>query len=237
MTQRKEFKKHPRIAILQHEGDTPPGTSLSWCWERSLSVTVFQAWKFAFPSPMDFDVLFVLGGSANVDDEVKHPWLTKEKDFLQDCLRQDKKVLGLCLGAQLMAEALGAQVQKSLHDEIGWSCVQIDPTAHPLLEFSPSILQTFQWHGYQFEIPSGAVRFGTNEACVNQAFICGTQIIGIQFHPEADENWIRSCANDNEEPRLAGPFIQSSREILESMDKQKPLQSWFYSLLDHWLLL
>jgi GMP synthase (glutamine-hydrolysing) len=211
-----------KTLILQHEKSTPAGTTLQWLEQKKWPFEIVIPSEVAkLPSSDSFDLLVVCGGSMNVDQEAQFPWLLQEKKLIQEAIVQKKKIVGLCLGGQLLAEALGGQVQKHPHWEVGWHTVQV---------IDQSVFKAFQWHGYSFTIPPGAERTATNEACENQSFRFRDHIIGFQFHPESTEQWILECADS---PRLPTTgFVQTGEDIKRDLKYQPSLQKWYFSQLE-----
>ncbi len=143
----------------------------------------------ACPSLDGYRGLVVLGGPMNVDEVDAHPHLTTEEGLIREAIERGLPVLGVCLGAQLIASALGARVGLAPEKEIGWTDVAVtqDGERDPLLgHFAPSA-RLFQWHGRTFELPRGAVHLARSPACANQAFRYGDRAYGLQFHLEVDE--------------------------------------------------
>ena len=211
-----------RVLILQHEKSTSPGSTIQWCQERGHRVQILAAdGTEVWPTADQFDFLVICGGSMNVDQEAEFPWLKAEKSFLQRSLQQKKKIVGLCLGGQLLAEALGGRVQKQAHWEVGWQPVQLDDGTE---------LVAFQWHGYQFSHPPKTKITASNEACPFQAFSFGNQALGFQFHPETTEAWAIECAEDKQLPTTG--FTQTGEEIKAGLAYQPKLQAWYFSQLD-----
>jgi GMP synthase-like glutamine amidotransferase len=161
----------------------------------------------------------VLGGPMNVYEHARHPWLADETAFIGEALRAGKSVLGLCLGAQLMAVALGGHVAANAHREIGWGPVETVPEARAdarALCF-PARFTTFHWHGDTFSLPAGAVWLFRSEACAHQGFAWGERAVGLQFHPEitaeAVEAWIevaRKTGGEGGGDLRPGPYVQTA---------------------------
>jgi GMP synthase (glutamine-hydrolysing) len=144
------------------------------------------AWGTPPPRPLDeYGAVFVFGGSMHADQDDTHPWLREETMFLQRLLATQTPVLGVCLGAQLLARASGAGVGPAAQAEIGWYPVEQLPTAEddPLLSQVPRAFTAFQWHYYTYGVPGGAVELARSEVCT-QAFRLGDHAWGVQFHPE-----------------------------------------------------
>jgi GMP synthase-like glutamine amidotransferase len=171
-----------------------------------------------FPLLSDFDLLVIMGGPMGVHDESQYPWLKAEKKFMRQSIATGKMALGICLGAQLLADVLGASVAKNPQKEIGWFPVRLTPEARkaPVFRGIPDELMAFHWHGDTFEIPKGAVRIASSDACANQAFVLG-RIIGLQFHLESSkesiDRLVRNCGNELK----PGGYVQSAETITSGM--------------------
>lgn len=218
-----------RAHILQHTASTTPGTTIEWLESENIPFAITQFFKAdpKIPSLDSFDYLIICGGEMNVDEEDKYPWLRLEKKFIKSALEKNKKVVGLCLGGQLMAEALGAQVGKHKTWEVGWWPIELNLPAS--LKISPlNILTPFQFHGYSFETPKGAQCFANSKACENQAFLWGQNAIGFQFHPESTKAWVIECS---QEKLPSGPFVQSQQQMIEGNQYQTELQRWYFEIL------
>jgi len=164
-----------------------------------------------------------------VCDESKYPWLIAEKSFIRSCIVAGKPVLGICLGAQLMASAMGAPVVPNRWQEIGWfslSKTEAGKSQAILKEFDTET-PVFHWHSDKFGIPPGAKHLLKSEACVNQAFLMGANALALQFHLEMTPQSLQDMvANCGDELLKNAPFVQSATEIikkntlLESNNKQ-----------------
>ena len=168
-----------------------------------------------FPALTEFDFLVVLGGPMNIYEDDRYPWLPKEKEFIASAIRADKKVLGICLGAQLIANALGAKVEKNEHKEIGWFQVYRTPESNTIkvLEGIPDSFFAFHWHGDTFQIPKGAIRITASGACGNQGFVYNEKVIALQFHIEVTEQSISSLLANCGEEIVESKYIQTEKEI------------------------
>lgn len=170
------------------------------------------------PGRLDFDLLAVMGGPMGVDDEKKFSWLIQEKLFIEKAIRAGKKIIGICLGAQMIAEIMGATVYKNRCREIGWFPVKRsdDGAASRVGRILPDIFFAFHWHGDTFEIPEGAVHVAESIACKNQGFIYDERVVGLQFHLESTAESIRALY-DNCRGELDGTdFVQKPDEILRT---------------------
>jgi GMP synthase-like glutamine amidotransferase len=155
-------------------------------------------------APSDADAIIVLGGGMHPDQEERHPWLAGELRFLADALERDTPVLGVCLGAQLLARAAGAPVRPAREPEVGWHEVELTGAgvADSVLSALPSRFDAFQWHHYTYGIPDGAAELARSAVCT-QAFRLGSAV-GIQFHAEVTsgmiESWLAEAADEVAEP-------------------------------------
>ncbi len=189
----------------------------------------------------DAEAIVVLGGPMGVYEEEKHPWLADEIRFLGEAIRSGFPVYGLCLGAQLMAAALGARVYPGEgKKEIGWFPVDLTPGAQgdPLLGDEEASFPVFQWHGDTFDIPEGAVRLASSARYPNQAFRWGERAYAFQFHLEtgmADISaWLEAFAGDMRSPRSdadPGAILRDAAVHLETLNKRAA--RWF----ERWLAL
>ncbi len=165
----------------------------------------------AEPDIDGYQGIVVLGGPMNVDQVDQHSHLATEVRLLQRAIDRDIPILGICLGAQLIAKALGAKVVPSREKEIGWYEVSPTPEAatDPLLRNFGASEQIFQWHGDTFAIPDGAVRLASSNGCDNQAFRYRDNVYGFQFHMEVDpsliERWLNIPSHQHELHALKGP--------------------------------
>jgi GMP synthase (glutamine-hydrolysing) len=216
-----------KTIILRHTISTPPGTSVDWLEKRDLPFEVLMVKDIQkWPSLESFGDLIICGGGMNVDQEDKYPWLRTEKEFIRQCIKAGKKIVGLCLGSQLLAEVLGARVYKHTDWESGWHDVRLA---------DQSTLKVFEWHAYTFDLPAGAELLATSSQCRHQAYQVGTQILAFQFHPEASREWILARAGDPEAPTRG--FVQSKDEILQGLELyHSNLEAWFFKQLDQHFL-
>lgn len=164
----------------------------------------------AQPALEGYDGLIILGGPMSVTDTHNHPHLKTEVDLIRRAIDRQMPILGVCLGAQLIAKALGAHVDRNPETEIGW--YDVEPTAaaaeDPLLCHFGKPERIFQWHSDAFELPEAAVSLATSAGCANQAFRWGEKVYGFQFHLEVDEHlierWLRVPVHQEELRKLHG---------------------------------
>lgn len=224
-----------RIHSLQHVPFEGLATIEDWAISRGYTISRTLLFRGEFlPEPTEFDWLVVMGGPMNVYEEEMHPWLAPEKDLIRRAIDGGKVVLGICLGAQLIADVLGGRVRPNGEREIGWHTVALTPAGSKsdLFGLLPESFVPLSWHGDTFDIPPGAVRMAESEACENQAFQSG-RAIGLQFHLEATaegiENLIRNCSD---ELAGGGRFVQTAVEILAGFDAIPEMNGLMERFLD-----
>ncbi|TVR93219.1 MAG: amidotransferase [Spirochaetaceae bacterium] len=206
-----------RAHYLQHVPFEGLGSIEPWLTAAGyeLSRTAFFEQQ-PLPSPADIDLLIVMGGPMSVNDEQLYPWLAAEKQFIGEAIRLGKSVLGICLGAQLIAAALGARVYPNGEKEIGWFPVQIlDHGAMSALGPAATEL-VFHWHGETFDLPSGARLLAESTACTNQAFQLGPSVIGLQFHLETTPQAAKDIVENSRDELVPARFVQSEAQILSA---------------------
>ena len=202
-----------RAHYLQHVPFEGLGSIESWLRSARYELTHTPFFESTdLPAARDVDFVIVIGGPMSVNDETKYPWLVDEKRFIRDCIQTGKPVLGVCLGAQLIASAMGAKVYPNPAKEIGWFPVYAASAEN---EFGlPSSMDVFHWHGETFDLPHGARLLARSEACENQAFQFGNRVLGLQFHlettPEAARQLVEHCRGE----LLPSKYVQSEGEIL-----------------------
>jgi GMP synthase (glutamine-hydrolysing) len=170
--------------------------------------------------PSDFDgigALVVLGGPMNVYEEKQYPFLKEEESLIRKALIEEVPILGICLGAQLLAKTCGGQVKKAPHKEIGWYKVEktVDGKKDTLFAAGPDHIQVFQWHEDTFDIPEGAVLLAEGKDCKNQAFRVGQNAYGLQFHIEVTEDMIRNWFQSEEEA-IVKKIFKDTKKVAEN---------------------
>lgn len=211
-----------RIHSLQHVPFEDIGSMASDFAARDFSVTSTHWYRGDLaPELHSFDALIVMGGPMGIYDEAIYPWLADEKILIKQAIEAGKIVIGICLGAQLIADVLGGKVTRNAHKEIGWLPLQILPEAssHPIAQILAKYPEVFHWHGDTFAIPANAVHIARSEGCANQAFVFNANVFGFQFHlettPTSASALIANCAEDIDGSR----FTQSAESMLADANK------------------
>lgn len=230
-----------RLHGIRHESFEREAELAVWAAEHGHSLSHTDLWNGeALPELSSFDWLLVMGGPMGVYDEDKYPWLAGEKRFLRQAVDAGKRILGVCLGAQLLSVVLGGQVTRNRYGEIGWHQVQATPQAAHSRVFAglPQEYEAFHWHGDTFSIPEGALWTAKSEACAHQAFeACGGRVVGLQFHLETNAESMREiaehCADELRADADAQPYIQPLQKLLERPERLGGLRRLLDRILDN----
>ena len=194
-----------RILVTMHHPEEGPGTLGDFLAAKDADL-VYARLYAGEPIPEgEFGAVISMGGPMNVYEELMYPWLAAETAYLKAAAAQGTPMLGICLGAQLIAKALGAEVVKSPVEEIGWRGLTLtaEGKEDPLFKGLPEDLAVFQWHGDMFRIPAGASLLATGGDCPNQAFGLG-RAYGLQFHVEVTRPIVMAWCEKPEQEEPAG---------------------------------
>lgn len=201
------------VHILQHVPFEGIGSMEPWLLRRSANISItrfFESWEL--PDVNNLDLIIAMGGPMSVNDESQLPWLVQEKQFIRSAIQQGVSVLGICLGAQLIASALGARVYPGRQCEIGWFDIEAVPHAGGAFAF-PKTTNVFHWHGETFDLPAGAVHLARSAACEHQAFQVGAHVIGLQFHLETTPASADAIITHCRDELVADTFVQSEASL------------------------
>jgi GMP synthase-like glutamine amidotransferase len=220
------------IHILQHVSFEGPGMITDWAkmQEYPFRYTYLFENEIGYPDMTAFDMLIIMGGPMGVYEEAQWPWMKAEKAFIRQAVEAGKIVLGICLGSQLLAEALGAKVYPNSVKEIGFFPVKVMDDA--LTARLPNEWMVFHWHGDTFDLPEGAVLLASSAACKNQAYRKG-KCVGLQFHPEADAALIQQMVHYEKAELVKDEYVQTEEAITVQMHLGDATKELLFGLLDN----
>lgn len=225
-----------RIHYLQHVPFEGLGYIAQWAKDHHYGVTKTRLYEEQpFPEVSSFDCLVVMGGPMGVHDTSEHKWLTREKHFIDTALKAGIRILGICLGAQLIADVLGAKVYPNTEKEIGWHPVSRTPSVQdtPWAEFLPGTFVPFHWHGDTFDLPTGAFHLAQSRACAHQAFYYPPGVVGLQFHLESTKESIEQLILNCGDELVSAAHIQSADEIRRNNDFIHSSNLVMGAIMDH----
>jgi len=224
-----------KFTIFQHVPYESPGYILDWIIEKGHSTEEVNFYDHPKLPALDAtENLIVMGGPMNIYDDNEFSWLPEERDFIKNAIQQGTKVLGICLGSQLIADAMNAQVFKNEHEEVGWLEVDVDEKNLPekFKGIFPERFKTFHWHGDTFNMPDGIKGFVSSKATANQAFIT-ENIAAFQFHMEMNPEGVIALIEHNEtlfEEDL--PFVQKPGQMLHMNEIHESNRKILFQFLD-----
>ena len=227
------------IHYFQHVECEDPLEILAWAQARGHSITGTRLDRDEpLPVPSAFDALVVMGGPMNIYEHERFPWLQQEKALLRAAVDAGKGVLGICLGAQLLADVLGGPVTRNPEPEIGWREVSVTAAgaASPIFAGIPPVFCPMHWHGDTFAIPPGCVHAIQSDACANQAFVSADgRCVGLQFHLEENERGVELLLENWADDLVDAPFVQSADAIRAEMAAATAAtRPVLFRLLDNW---
>ncbi|MEK4850000.1 type 1 glutamine amidotransferase [Paenibacillus sp. FSL H7-0756] len=224
-----------RIHCLQHVPFEAAEEIAGWAEVKGHALTTTRLYESqALPAIRDFDMLVVMGGPMGVYDEALYSWMTAEKAFIKEGIQSHKLTLGICLGAQLIAEQIGGEVYPNKWKEIGWFPVRLTGDAQTSAFFQgfPEQWVPFHWHGDTFSLPAGARRLASSLGCAQQCFEYEDYVVGLQFHLEVNESSIRkiitNCAGELE----PGEYIQAPSDMTDQAERIIASNTLLFILLD-----
>ncbi len=207
------YNEFMRAHVLQHVPFENLGSIAPWLEMQRAQISYTRFFEAdPLPDPKSIDMVIILGGPMSANDEKKLRWLIVEKQFIRDAAARGIPVLGICLGAQLIAAAMGASVFRNPLKEIGWFPVRGLPVPAGNFLF-PEESVVFHWHGETFDLPPRAVQLATSAGCENQAFQLNRNVLGLQFHLETTPASVSALLDYCRDELVPGPYIQNADEL------------------------
>lgn len=220
-----------RVVVLQHEPNEWIGSMAPWFKDKGYELSTIMVYQ---GEPIlavdDFDWLLIMGGGMSVYEEDKYPWLVIEKQLIRDAIAASKKVLGICLGGQLIANALGAKVYSGDDQEIGWHKVT---KTNSIATWCPDSFKPLSWHGDRFDLPNGSIGFANSLITPNQGFCLSDKVWALQFHLEAISDSVPDFyAVTGEMPE--GKYVQTVEQMIENnyVAESKPVMNALLDVID-----
>lgn len=218
-----------RVQVLQHADGEGLGSLRKWFLEKGAYISTTRVdLNQELPSLNEFDWLIIMGGPMGAYEEDKYSWLPAEKQFIRTAIENNKRVLGVCLGGQLIASAMGANVYANSQKEIGWFPIRKTNDIAPWLSSNQSLLC---WHGDCFDLPKTAISFATSDITEHQGFCLGPRVWALQFHIEALHGTTNIFYKVSGACLPEGDYVQSL-ESLSSSQHLQASQKTAFKLLD-----
>ncbi|MDI9394163.1 MAG: type 1 glutamine amidotransferase [Euryarchaeota archaeon] len=226
-----------KIHVLQHSALNTLASIEEYAGIKNYPLESTRFYESKNPPAIEsFDLLVIMGGPMGIYDYEENPWLRDEKAFIKQAIEAGKPVLGICLGAQLLADVLGARVYENEHREMGWfpiKAVQTDENKPELFKGLAEEITVFHWHSRTFDLPAGSVHIFRSEGCKNQGFIYGGRVVALQFHPEATDERIKTMIVRFGPGTGDEPFVQKKEEMFEQEEHLASSKEFMFTLLDN----
>ncbi len=229
------------IAVIRHIGVEGLGTIEDVLKSKGLAHAYIDTWKDPLPADVsDYGALVILGGPMGVYEQDTYPFIKQELSLIRKARDLKLPVIGICLGSQMIAQALGGRVYKGGTKEIGWYDIRLTREASGDRLFGQvpggDTFKVFQWHGDTYNIPQGAERLASSQACPNQAFIWNNQVLALQFHLEMNQESVANLMDANDE-LVEGTYVQSASQIKEYAFYMPTCQLLLEQLIEKFLAL
>ena len=224
-----------RAHCIMHVPFEGPGLIEDWFRLKKIDLKIWHLYEdVLLPDPDEIDFLLIMGGPMNIYEHELYPWLSAEKRLLRDCLALGVKMLGICLGAQLLADTCGSMIKRCSEREIGWFPISINKAiqSHTLFRDMPDIINAFHWHGETFDIPKDSIRIGSSDNCRNQGFLFNDHVLGLQFHLEITPRLLEGLIINGSHELKKADFVQTADEMSAGLSNQNTNRELLFGLLD-----
>ena len=204
------------IYLIQHVDFEGPGFIADWLNKHHKTwkpVKLYDGDTLPEARKKDIGGLIIMGGPMNIYEDDRYAWMAAEKDFIRFCVESEIPTLGICLGSQFIADALGADVFGHKFEEVGW--FEVQQIFEGSFESELDAYRVFHWHGETFDAPKGSVHLFESESCEQQAFQYGEHVVALQFHLELGPNHIKQLEAQIRPGLKKGPYVQKWDEIME----------------------
>ena len=223
-----------KVLIIQHVDFENPGYFRNLFEAMNAEIAYLNFFEAGYRITQEFDLLLIMGGPMNIYEEEKYPWLKEEKALSRNALEKKKMIIGVCLGSQLIADALGKRIYRIPSREIGWFPVR--KTHEEVLNFLPEYATVFHWHGESYDIPEACTAFYGTDLTPNQSFLFDNRVLALQFHmemtPEGAEMLIENCRDE-----LDGTsYVMSPEMIMEGFSRYRESNKKMLRNLVNWLV-
>ncbi len=211
-----------KVHALYHVEFEGLGSIKDWIQKNNLPLSETHLYNGEkLPPVNEFDILIIMGGPMNIYEEDKYSWLKKEKTFIKNAIESNKKVIGICLGAQLIAEVLQSKIYRNKYKEIGWFPIQFSKeiTKYTFKGIDLKEAVVFHWHGDTFDLPKSAILFANSIGCKNQGFLYKKNVMALQFHLEVNHASLDEMIKNGASELTSDSFIQSAEKITEIAPK------------------
>jgi len=225
-----------RIHCFQHVDYEDLGCIKDWCNIKGHKITYTKFYKGeSLPRTANFDWLIVMGGPMGCYDDEIYSWLPHEKKVIKAAIQDNKTIIGICLGSQLVAEVLGAKVYRNLDKEIGWYDVMLTEQGKSasITNGMHEVSKVFHWHSDTFDLPHNTIHIFYSEACKIQSFLYKDNVLGLQFHFEVTEESIKSMIKHGRHELKNEKYIQSEKEILSLIKNVELNNKTMFQILDN----
>jgi GMP synthase-like glutamine amidotransferase len=224
-----------KIHFVLHETFEGPGCINDWIKLKGYQVSISRTFlQETYPAMDQFDWLIIMGGTMSTYEEEEHKWLRAEKRFIRKSVESGKTVLGICFGAQLIAEVLGAKVYQAEEKEIGWFPVKLMQKNMPEeLRPLPESTFVFHWHGDTFDLPEGAIHLASSVTTINQAFLYKGKVMALQYHHEVTREALAVMLDNLGWQLKKERYVQSAEEIIKGARHISENNRLMFKIMDY----